>query len=102
MVDARSPPPGVAAERAELWLEGNSHSPLRVVCEEVDRTALGAPNVAETGTKRFQGAASPRRTERGSAAENARCAAQHRGSNPLAPTNRFFIQTPATVDDPVG
>jgi hypothetical protein len=55
MVDARSPPPGVAAERAELWLEGNSHSPLRVVCEEVDRTALGAPNVAETGTEALSG-----------------------------------------------
>jgi hypothetical protein len=34
MVDARSPPPGAATERAELWLEGNPYSPLRVVCGE--------------------------------------------------------------------
>ena len=28
IVDARSPLPGAATERAELWLEGNSYSPL--------------------------------------------------------------------------
>src|ERR1039458_1476672 len=47
MVDARSPPPGAATERAELWLEGNPYSPLpsrlRGGRRDRGRRAKGAP-----------------------------------------------------------
>jgi hypothetical protein len=60
----------------------------RVVWEELDRAALDAPvnGPPDTGDRSaFPEQPRPRRTKRGPAAGNARCAAQDRGSSPLAP-----------------
>ena len=47
-VDARSPPPGAATERTELWLEGNSYSPLPSRLRPHTSVIVGSVPIART------------------------------------------------------